>query len=678
MRRLLLILGTLLLAIAPATLAQGQNGAYGPSLGGSSITPVVGPPVGSCSATQEVVDTTNGNLYTCNGGVWVLVGPGASVGLTWNAIGNPIGALVLNHSTWTTTHNTTTAATAAAPFSSWNNSTAATVSLSQASPIIGGCGQDWHAAATSIKCWNIQIVPGNGTDAAATLTLGIFGAGTGLVTTLLPGPVQSSTSGGLGGGFASPEGTVPSGSNPLAAAVNRDTCYADSTAHAFLCSFNNGAFAQIGGVSSVFGRTGAVVAAANDYSFSQLSGSIALAQTPLTTTQDLLYNNAGALARLPIVTSGKCLGNTAGAWASITCASGGSGSPAIESWAGDGSDGAITADGTTTLTCLGAPSATVYTLTRDCFFTTLTVNTSTTIKTAEYRILASTSLTNNGTIAANGANGGNGGNAAGATGGTAGSTGANIAVGSLPASLAGKIGVVGATGVTTAAAGAAGTAGTAGTLGTSPLIATNLSAGLIGGAGGASVGGANAGGAGGAAGGAITGQVISKQLPRTPRSAEFFYLTTGIAMAPEGQIAGSGSGGAGAGDGTNAGGGGGGSGGNGASGGFIVLISPTITNSATGLITTTGGNGGTGGNGAAGVGGNAGGGGGGSGGESGSGGAIALIYTTLTETTAATAAAGTGGTGGSLGAGVGTGSNGAAGSTGNVSIAGTIWRISLP
>lgn len=44
---------------------------------------------------------------------------------------------------------------------------------------------------------------------------------------------------GTGGGYAEGEGTAPSAGVP---ALNVDACYADSTAHAFKCSLNNGAF----------------------------------------------------------------------------------------------------------------------------------------------------------------------------------------------------------------------------------------------------------------------------------------------------------------------------------------------------------------------------------------------------------------------------------------------------
>jgi hypothetical protein len=58
--------------------------------------------------------------------------------------------------------------------------------------------------------------------------------------------------------------------------------------------------------------------------FSDLGGALLIGQTPLTTTQDILYRNGSAIARLPIVSVGNCLGNTGGVWASIACAGGSS------------------------------------------------------------------------------------------------------------------------------------------------------------------------------------------------------------------------------------------------------------------------------------------------------------------------------------------------------------------
>lgn len=73
-----------------------------------------------------------------------------------------------------------------------------------------------------------------------------------------------------------------------------------------------------------------------------ITGALSLANTPLTTNQDILFDNAGALGRLPIstVTSGQCLGNNGGVWGSFAC-SGGSGSGLPSSWT-VGSNNAVT------------------------------------------------------------------------------------------------------------------------------------------------------------------------------------------------------------------------------------------------------------------------------------------------------------------------------------------------
>lgn len=56
-------------------------------------------------------------------------------------------------------------------------------------------------------------------------------------------------------------------------------------------------------------------------------GPLQLSETPLTTTQDILYDNAGVLDRLPLVTSGQCLGSMGGVWTSLACSGGGGGGP---------------------------------------------------------------------------------------------------------------------------------------------------------------------------------------------------------------------------------------------------------------------------------------------------------------------------------------------------------------
>jgi hypothetical protein len=346
---------------------------------------------------------------------------------------------------------------------------------------------------------------------------------------------------------------------------------------------------------------------------------------------------------------------------------------------GDGSDGAVTADGTTTVTCLGAPSGSTYTMTRDCYFTTLTVNSGVTVKTVSNRLLATTSITNSGTISNAGNTGGGGGGASGtnkATGGTAGSNSSVVVAGSLVSpvqAVGGRTGANGGTGV--------GSNGTNGTIGNSAgfaLTSSTGNAGAAGGTGGASgaSGGNNSGGTGGtaASGGP---SVLAHYSPHEVSVAKNIYDPAANALQPSGGNGGSGSGASGGGDATNSGGGGGGSGGGGGQGGFIVMISPTITLNAGSVINVSGGTGGVGGAGGTPTTGNCGGGGGGAGGDGGNGGILVRIYSTLTNNGTDNVAAGTGGTGGALGTGVGTGTNGTAGTNGNAGNVGLIYNLQL-
>jgi hypothetical protein len=106
----------------------------------------------------------------------------------------------------------------------------------------------------------------------------------------------------------------PSGGNVNVAFSGTLPSNQAATAHSWINSYNTGSFTTA------------------QPAFTDLSGSIAAAQTPLTTSQDLLFMDGSALGRLPIsaVTSGQCLGNSAGTWASFPC-SGGSGSGTVSS-----------------------------------------------------------------------------------------------------------------------------------------------------------------------------------------------------------------------------------------------------------------------------------------------------------------------------------------------------------
>lgn len=355
------------------------------------------------------------------------------------------------------------------------------------------------------------------------------------------------------------------------------------------------------------------------------------------------------------------------------------GTSAIQALTGDGSDGSVTADGTTTVPCLGTPSGSTYTMTRDCYFTNFTVNSGVTIKTQSNRIFASISITNSGTIQNAATGGGIGGNATGTNksiGGTNGSNSLVVVAGSLAsplAAIAGKTGANGGTG-----AGSNGINGSNGNNTNTNLTSTIGAAGVAGGNGGTSgaSGGNNAGGTGGTAGTAGPSRLANSS-PREISVAASLYDSAGNALQPGGANGGSGSGAAGGGDGTNSGGGGGGSGGGGGQGGFIVLISPTITLNSGSVMNVSGGAGGIGGSGGTPTTGNCGGGGGGAGGDGGNGGIIVRIFNTLNNSGTDNISAGTPGTGGAAGSGVGTGSAGTAGANGNSGNAGLIYNVQL-
>jgi hypothetical protein len=346
---------------------------------------------------------------------------------------------------------------------------------------------------------------------------------------------------------------------------------------------------------------------------------------------------------------------------------------------GDGSDGAVTADGAATVNCLGAPSSNVYTMTRDCYFTTLVINSGVTIKTVSNRLLSTISIVNSGTISNAGTGAGAGGGATGtnhATGGTNGSNSSTLGSGSLPAPIsagAGRTGGSGGTGV-----GSSGTNGLLGGNGAFSIQSTASAAGAAGGNGGASgaSGGNNAGGTGGTAGVAGASS-LDNSLPHEFGRALIMRDAGGNGFNSMGDNGGGGSGGAGGGDGTNNGGGGGGSGGNGGNGGFIVIAAPTITLNVASVINVSGGAGGNGGAGGTPTTGNCGGGGGGAGGDGGNGGAIVRIYSTLTNNGTDTLTGGAGGTAGALGTGVGTGTSGTAGAAGNAGTVGLVFNLQL-
>ena len=355
---------------------------------------------------------------------------------------------------------------------------------------------------------------------------------------------------------------------------------------------------------------------------------------------------------------------------------------------GDGSDGAATCDGSTSVAGMSLTGST-YSLTRDCFFTNLTVNISVTVLTNGFRLHTNGTLTNAGTIGSPGSAGGNGGNASGITAGSAGTAGTNVTAGTINGTVAPSAGTVGGTG---ASAGNStpvnGGNGGETSSGNNVTHSITNAAGVLGGRGG-SGGGAGAG-SGGAAGVLSSAGVVSSVSTNALHTAYAAWLMSDILpggtspfSSSASSTGGSGGGGGGAvgngGSGSTAtGGGGGGGGGGGSQGGLGVIFARIVVNS--GHFSCDGGAGGHGGNGANGAtsGTNAGGGGGGAGGGGGggAGGALVLVYSTLTNTGTITATLGSGGAAGSVGTGVevggvsvGNGLTGTAGTNGNAGIA---------
>lgn len=324
---------------------------------------------------------------------------------------------------------------------------------------------------------------------------------------------------------------------------------------------------------------------------------------------------------------------------------------------GDGNDGASTTAGN-------------YTLTRDMYFDSLTINSGVILKTAGFKLFVKGTLTVNGTIQFNGNNGANGSNSAdnssaGGAGG-AGGTATAISTYSVFTNLAG---VAGGAGKNTGQAG-------------SPVV-TNATAydgyvtqnGVAGAVGGLSNGGSGAQCSQVAGSAANTTMVkylgsaydIVAQINTLKTVADNAGATGGCAANHDTRsVLGSG---------------GGGGGGAGASGGNIVIFAEKIIIGATGSIEAKGGNGGNGGNS-----GNATGnytglqicstGGGGAGGAGGNGGYITLVYSYLENSGSIVTTGGAGGTFGTAGVSSCTGGvpnvNGTSGNTGNNGSSGSI------
>lgn len=250
---------------------------------------------------------------------------------------------------------------------------------------------------------------------------------------------------------------------------------------------------------------------------------------------------------------------------------------------GDGSDGAVVISGNTTLT-------------RDMYYTNLTINSGVTLTTGNFRIFGTGTLTNNNAtngIVSNGGNGADGGASAGGTGGTCtsgsvrggatGGTGGNGARGGggggagggtvwiafKNVAVQGGIQALGGNGGNgyTISGGGGYVAPTSGGSMTASLITTGT-----------------AGDGGAAGGGVVTNAGTLTSSKQSSKNVLLMYSLMDNALSLG--MGGGAAGGGGGGNATQAGGGGGGM------GGVIVFMYRTITTSGT--LTVTGGTGGTG------------------------------------------------------------------------------------
>lgn len=276
---------TLLTSNAPVTMQQGGTGADFSAIAKGGL--LTGTGAGTLGIT---VAGTNGFVLTANSGVaggvqWTSPTSGGTV--TSIVFSSPLTGGTI---TATGTVGCATCVTSAA-------------ALTNNQLLIGG-GSQASAALGSLGT-TTTVLHGNasGAPAFSSIVTGDIGAGAVSLTTQVSGVLP-----GANGGMVFPGAGI---GNSTGSAWG--TSYTTSGTGTVLALTASPVFTTPNlGTPSTLVLTNAT--------------SLPIGATPLTTSQDILYDNAGVLARLPIVTGGSCLGSSGGVWASLACSGGGGGS----------------------------------------------------------------------------------------------------------------------------------------------------------------------------------------------------------------------------------------------------------------------------------------------------------------------------------------------------------------
>ena len=142
--------------ITPTTISGNPN---------FSGTPTFANPValGSSTATTQAGGTNNTTLATT---AFVQAAIGASGAVVWNNIGNATGVLTLSNGIYGTTFQNSQQVNY-----EWLNTTVATVSTTNASPIIELVANFWNGTISAADTWSINTVLGAGTNGTTTFEI---------------------------------------------------------------------------------------------------------------------------------------------------------------------------------------------------------------------------------------------------------------------------------------------------------------------------------------------------------------------------------------------------------------------------------------------------------------------------------------------------------------------------